>query len=251
VILTHAHPDHIGGLANSDGAPAFPNAAVLITEAEWRHWTAERLDFGRMAIPAEFRAVFERAARRHLGAVRRLVSPFRPGAELVPGITALAAPGHTPGHAVLRIASGSSVLLHTADLFHAQAFDLDHPGWSTAFDLDPGCGRGEPPAAAGRGGIRGHAPARLPHALPRPRAHHARCRWPLRLGPLHPGASSPTATPPFPEAAGGSPAILPVHAAVGAGPHRAGARQRCGGCLPPCTADRLIVTGEECSAPGR
>jgi glyoxylase-like metal-dependent hydrolase (beta-lactamase superfamily II) len=62
---------------------------------------------------------------------------FTPGRELIPGIHAVAASVHTPGHCAILVSSGNAQLLHVADTFHSQAFDLDHPDWATAFDLDP------------------------------------------------------------------------------------------------------------------
>lgn len=137
VVLTHAHPDHIGGLVRSDGALAFPNARFLLAEPEWRHWTAETLNFGGMAIPDGFKALFRSASAKHLGAIAKRVTLFTPGDEILPGFSTINCPGHSAGHVAVRVSSGASTLVHVGDAFHSQAFDLDNPRWATAFDLDP------------------------------------------------------------------------------------------------------------------
>lgn len=137
VILTHAHPDHVGGIVSAGGGLAFPKAQFFIAEAEWRHWTADSPSFGAMRIPEEFKALFRSAAARHLGAVAKRVTLFTPGAEILPGIASIPVPGHSAGHCAIRVSSGRSQLIHVGDAFHSQAFDLDNPSWATAFDLDP------------------------------------------------------------------------------------------------------------------
>lgn len=137
IVLTHAHPDHIGGLVGADGALAFPNAQVFVAEPEWRHWTAEAIDFGAMAIPDGFKALFRSAAAKHLRAIQDRVTLFTPGHELLPGLSSLPVLGHSAGHCAIQVSSGSSTLIHVGDAFHGQAFDLDNPRWATAFDLDP------------------------------------------------------------------------------------------------------------------
>lgn len=138
VVLSHGHPDHIGGLTTGEAARAtYPNAEIVISEADWAQWTAATIDFGQMLIGDDFKPVFAGVAQRNLVGLRDRVRRVPFGREVVPGVTLEAAPGHTPGHAVVRIASGSDTLLYTADCFHDQAFDLDQPGWRTAFDLDP------------------------------------------------------------------------------------------------------------------
>ena len=137
VVLTHAHPDHIGGIVRDDGSLAFPNAHFFIAEREWRHWTAESLDFGRMTIPEGFKALFRSSTAKHLGAIAKRVTLFSPGEDIMSGLTAVKCPGHTVGHVAVRVSSGRSTLIHVGDAFHNQAFDLDNPRWATAFDFDP------------------------------------------------------------------------------------------------------------------
>ncbi|MGF1502253.1 MAG: MBL fold metallo-hydrolase [Paracoccaceae bacterium] len=135
VVLTHLHPDHVGGLSEPDGTAAFERAEILVAAPELAQWQAGP-DFGAMRIDARLRPVFEAAAATvtALGSQLRAVGPAE---EILPGLTLWALPGHTRGHSGLEIASDGERLVCAGDTFHDQAFDLDQPGWATAFDYDP------------------------------------------------------------------------------------------------------------------
>ncbi|MGF1512544.1 MAG: MBL fold metallo-hydrolase [Elainellaceae cyanobacterium] len=137
VILTHAHPDHIGGIVAPTGQLAFPNAQYYISEAEWQFWTAPDIDLSPLLVPEAFKQGITAAARKHLGAIAARINQFAPDQTIIPGITAIAASGHTPGQSALRITSGDSELIVAADVFFNEALDLQHPEWQTGFDLDP------------------------------------------------------------------------------------------------------------------
>lgn len=135
IVLTHLHPDHIGGLTTADGDAAFPNAEVVVSDDELRQWRGAP-DFGAMVLDDAFREVFVAATERVFALGSRLQG-VAAEEEIAPGVAFIALPGHTVGHCGVRVASGSDVLVHAGDAFHDQAFDLDHPAWRTAFDHDP------------------------------------------------------------------------------------------------------------------
>lgn len=128
VVITHAHGDHILGLVR-DGALAFPNARVVISRAEWAYWTDEaRLnsmgDYG-----ATMRGIFDTIAPKTV--------QIDPGTEIIPGVLAQAAPGHTPGHLALMLKSESGdTLLNIVDTLHVE-IQFAHPEWSISFDSNP------------------------------------------------------------------------------------------------------------------
>jgi len=129
VILTHAHPDHVGGLLDEDGALVFGEAQYYISDAEWRFWFAEAAE--------QAPSPMVDTARRTLGAIEEHVHLVDPGGEIRPGIQGTAAPGHTPGHIALSITSNEEQLLHMADLV-LHPLLMVRPDWITGFDLDPG-----------------------------------------------------------------------------------------------------------------
>ena len=137
VIMTHGHFDHIGGLLLADGSPAFPNARYLVPQAEWSYWTAPDLTLSELELDEGFRQLFIETASRNLEAIADQVKTFRAEDEIIPGFQAVAAPGHSPGHTALNIFSQGEELLHVADVFHHEGFDLEHPRWQTAFDHNP------------------------------------------------------------------------------------------------------------------
>lgn len=131
VAISHFHGDHITGLTTTQGQPMFANARLLAPEPEWNHW----MDDATMSrAPQAAQGGFQNA-RRQFGAYSGKVERFAPGGELVPGVTSIAAPGHTPGHTVFRIASGSAQLLVTGDAVISSLF-LHNPDWHPAADTD-------------------------------------------------------------------------------------------------------------------
>jgi glyoxylase-like metal-dependent hydrolase (beta-lactamase superfamily II) len=137
VILTHAHPDHIGGIEKVDGMLSYPNAQYYISQAEWEFWTAPNVNLANLKLSEDFKQVLATVASRHLNAIRERLKQFQLGEEIVPGIQSIGAIGHTPGQSALLITSGDSQFIDAADVFFNEAFDLEHPDWQTGFDLDP------------------------------------------------------------------------------------------------------------------
>ena len=133
VLISHFHPDHIGGVRLKEGDLAFPNAEVVVPEAEWAFWMDEgamsRSPDGMKGAFKTVRTVFEPMIKD----VRR----FKGEAELAPGLTPIAAPGHTPGHTAFRLSSAGKELLIWSDTTNHPALFVRNPGWHAVFDMDP------------------------------------------------------------------------------------------------------------------
>ncbi|MBR0653111.1 MBL fold metallo-hydrolase [Roseomonas terrae] len=131
VIFSHFHGDHVNGLLNAEGGRAFPNARLLVPAAEWAWWT----DAGNATrSPEGQRGTFANVARR-FAPYQGSVTPFQPG-EVVPGITAIAAPGHTPGHTIFRVADGNAEMMFLADVTNRPEIMMANPDWQIVFDFD-------------------------------------------------------------------------------------------------------------------
>ena len=129
VVATHAHVDHIGGIAE-DGKALFPNAQVYIAQADLEFWTDE----GKLGGPMK---AFVEMARSNLLPVRDRIVFYKDGQEFLPGIVAMAAHGHTVGHTMFVITSGGQSLTYVGDLTHHQVLLLEKPLTEFAYDTDP------------------------------------------------------------------------------------------------------------------
>lgn len=132
VLISHFHPDHINGLRSKEGALVYANAEIVIPQADWDHY----MDEAKMnAVPEAARGGFL-ASRRVFTPIAKDVRRHEAGKESVPGITAIATPGHTPGHLSFVVSSGTSTLLVVSDAANDPRIFARNPDWHFAPDLD-------------------------------------------------------------------------------------------------------------------
>ena len=136
VLMTHLHVDHIGGAFDpASGQAIFPNAKFFISEAEIDFWSQSPPDLGDVRdLPQELIDFTIHCARRALSILERQIQPFKPDSELLPGITAIALPGHTPGHSGFVFKSSGGEFIGTGDTMHDPVLHLTHPEWTSLGD---------------------------------------------------------------------------------------------------------------------
>ncbi|NDJ61336.1 MAG: MBL fold metallo-hydrolase [Chloroflexi bacterium] len=125
IIMSHLHPDHIGGLSN-EGELIYPNAAVLFPQAEF--------DFMQNG-PEQ--AVSGAVAKLQPALDADMVTFTGPDEEVIPGVQAVFTPGHTPGHTSFLIESNGSQLMAIIDTMLDADLAIQNPGWHAFFDGDP------------------------------------------------------------------------------------------------------------------
>ena len=132
VVISHFHGDHINGLRLKDGTAVFPKAEIMVPEAEWAFW----MDDTKMAAaPDGLKPAFA-GVRRVFAPMAKDVARFDAGKEVAPGITAVAAPGHTPGHTAFAISSAGKSFMIVSDITNHPALFVRNPQWAAVFDID-------------------------------------------------------------------------------------------------------------------
>ena len=129
VIITHFHPDHIGGIFSEHANLNFPNARFHMHEDEWNYWHSSQSDNQ----PGQFKYFVEKNITKLKGLNLRIVKGDF--VELLPGITAVKADGHTPGQIALIIHSAKEHLLYISDAF-LHPLHVERIDWQTNYDLD-------------------------------------------------------------------------------------------------------------------
>ena len=137
VVLSHAHPDHLGGLLDKDGNLPFENADIYVARKEYDFWMGAQPDFSKSKMDnQELKALVIRIARETLTKTKPRLHFFEDGDTLFDCIRLNLAPGHTPGHTVTTIFSEGQELVHVADLVHSPVLVFAHPEWGFEGDTN-------------------------------------------------------------------------------------------------------------------
>jgi glyoxylase-like metal-dependent hydrolase (beta-lactamase superfamily II) len=133
LVISHFHGDHISGVRKKDGSLTFPKAKILVPQVEWDFW----MDDARMEAASE-------AAKGNFSLARRMFSPnaselgrFNWGDEVLPGVKAVQASGHTPGMTAFEISSDGEKMMFASDITNNPLLFVRNPGWQAMFDMNP------------------------------------------------------------------------------------------------------------------
>jgi len=135
VIISHYHGDHINGLLKIDNSLAFPNAEILVPAPEHKYWMDDG-ELSRASTP-RIEGLFKNVRRVMRGEVLKRLRTYEWDQEVIPGVTAVGTPGHSPGHTCHIVTSGTSKVYVQGDLTHAPFLFVRNPGWHPFFDHDP------------------------------------------------------------------------------------------------------------------
>lgn len=120
ILITHLHPDHFGGLVNSEGKAQFPNAEVYVSKPEYDYWVNELKNEAVISALSQYR-----------------VKLFGFGDEVVSGVKAVDTAGHTPGHTAFLIEADGDKLIVAGDIMHFPEIQLPNPDVAVKYDVDP------------------------------------------------------------------------------------------------------------------
>ncbi len=132
ILVTHAHVDHVSGLIDEHGGAYFPNAEIVMHEAEAGHWLDEQKA---AAAPEAAKGAFA-VAQAALAPYRNRLKLVKDGQEGAPGIRAQHFPGHTPGHSGWLLDQGNDALLIWGDIVHLPGLQFRQPKAGMVFDTD-------------------------------------------------------------------------------------------------------------------
>ena len=124
VFITHGHPDHVQGMTDATGASVFSKAQFVMGGVDFDFWTK----------PAN--GMVSAAIAKNIVPFKERFKIIKPGDEIVPGMTAIDSPGHTPGHQSALISSGSSQMMLFGDAAGHYLLSLMYPEAYLGFDAD-------------------------------------------------------------------------------------------------------------------
>ena len=132
IYITHMHPDHLHGIVKPDGGRLFPNAIVRINKDDLNHWGNPEVQ---VKAP-EAQAPRFLPAKRAMAAYGERIKPFNNGDELSPGVRAVDAAGHSPGHSCFMVQSGAARLLVVGDTIHVAPVQFARTDIAVVMDMD-------------------------------------------------------------------------------------------------------------------
>ncbi|MBY0382003.1 MAG: MBL fold metallo-hydrolase [Xanthobacteraceae bacterium] len=133
VVISHFHFDHIAGLADAQNRSVFPNAEIFVPATEWSFWMDQS---ERSNAPEGRRDAFDAVWRIFDDMLKRKVTQYNWGDEVLPGLLAAETAGHTPGHTSFMLTSGADRLFIQSDVTNHPALFVRNPTWHAAFDMD-------------------------------------------------------------------------------------------------------------------